>query len=234
MTSCYAIARRPLHIALFLLLLCILFPVRSFARPVTVAVVGDSIATELGDGMQGLFRHSRDVRVIKRTRYSTGLVRTDYFNWDRVLREFLRHHHADAIAVVMGGNDRQSFFVGHHRLQRFSPEWRRHYAQRVARFMRILKGSHAKIFWVGLPKVESHQMTHDYHILNSIYRREAKRFGFNYVSVWDTFSNSNGAYTSFGRIDGRRRRLRKHDGMHFTEIGSRVLALHVARAMGLR
>ncbi|MEJ2378284.1 MAG: DUF459 domain-containing protein [Pseudolabrys sp.] len=184
-------------------------PATSFAGPVTIAVIGDSIATELGHGMQALFRHNRHVRVIKRTKYSTGLVRTDYFNWDRALQYFLRHHRADKIAVVIGGNDRQSVNVGHRRLQRFSRAWRHNYQRRVVRFMRILKRAHA-------------------------YRREAKRHGFTYVSIWKTFSNSNGAYTSFGRVGGRRRRLRQYDGMHFTAAGSRVLAKHVARAMHLR
>jgi hypothetical protein len=100
--------------------------------------------------------------------------------------------------------------------------------------MRILKRAHAKVYWVGLPRVESRRMSRDYRILNAIYRREARRHGFTYVSIWKKFSNAKDAYTSFGRVDGHRRRLRKHDGMHFTEIGSRVLALHVARAMGLR
>ncbi len=233
MTPWSATARR--RFPLFLVLLfCFAFPAKSFARPVTVAVIGDSIATELGRGMQSLFAHSRHVRVIKRTKFSTGLVRTDYFNWNTALRRFLRHHRADKIVVVMGGNDRQSVNVGRRRLERFSHAWRRNYEGRVAHFMHLLKRSHAKVYWVGLPQVASRQMTHDYRILNSIYRREAKRNGFTYVSVWHTFTNSKGAYTSFAQVGGRRERLRKQDGMHFTEIGSRALAAHVAHVMGLR
>lgn len=234
MSLWHAIARRRFSLPIVLLLFCLALPATSFAGPVTIAVIGDSIATELGHGMQALFRHNRHVRVIKRTKYSTGLVRTDYFNWDRALQYFLRHHRADKIAVVIGGNDRQSVNVGHRRLQRFSRAWRHNYQRRVVRFMRILKRAHAKVYWVGLPQVESRRMTRDYRVLNSIYRREAKRHGFTYVSIWKTFSNSNGAYTSFGRVGGRRRRLRQYDGMHFTAAGSRVLAKHVARAMHLR
>ncbi len=229
----HAIARR--RFPLFLVVLaCLAFPAKSFARPVTVAVIGDSIATELGRGMQSLFAHSPHVRVIKRTKFSTGLVRTDYFNWDRVAARFLARHPVDRIVVVMGGNDRQSFFAGHRRLERFSPAWRRHYARRVARFMRILERAHAKVYWVGLPQVASREMTHDYRILNSIYRQEAKRHGFTYVSVWHEFANSNGAYTSYARVGGRRERLRKEDGMHFTDVGSRALARYVAHVMRLR
>ena len=220
----------------FFLVLIFVFtvPARGFARPVTVAVVGNSIATELGRGMQALFAGNRHVRVIKRTKFSTGLVRTDYFNWNAALRRFLRHHRADKIVVVMGGNDRQSVNVGRRRLERFTHAWRRNYERRVAHFMKILKRSHAKVYWVGLPQVASRQMSHDYRILNSIYRREAKRHGFTYVSIWHTFTNSKGAYTSFASVGKHRARVRKKDGLHFTDLGSRALAAHVAHVMRLR
>jgi hypothetical protein len=210
------------------------FPVTGFARPVTVAVVGDSIANELGRGMQALFARSRDVHVIKRTKFSTGLVRTDYFNWNAALRQYLRRHRADKIVVVMGGNDRQNITAGRRKLHRFSRAWRRNYERRVARFMQILKRARAKVYWVGLPQVASRQMTRDYRILNSIYRREAKRHGFTYVSIWRTFANSKGAYSSFARVGGHLARVRKEDGLHFTDIGSRALAGYVARVMDLR
>ena len=165
----YAIARHRFPL-LLIILCCLAFPAKSFARPVIVAVIGDSIATELGRGMQKLFAHDRHVRVIKRTKFSTGLVRTDYFNWNRAAARFLARHRVDKIVVVMGGNDRQSVNVGHRRLERFSRAWRRDYRRRVAHFMRILKRAHAKVYWVGLPQVASREMTRDYRILNSIYQ----------------------------------------------------------------
>jgi hypothetical protein len=57
---------------------CTMLPPGSLAQRLTFAVVGDSIASELGQGMQSLYRRSRRVHVIKKTRFSTGLVRTDY------------------------------------------------------------------------------------------------------------------------------------------------------------
>lgn len=218
----------------FVLTFACTFPATSHARPVTVAVVGDSIANELGRGMEALFARSSQVRVIKRTKFSTGLVRTDYFNWNAALRQYLSRLRADKIVVVMGGNDRQHIVVGHRKLHRFSSGWRRNYERRVARFMGILKRARAEVYWVGLPQVASGQMTRDYGILNSIYRRQAKRHGFTYVSIWRTFTNSKGAYTSFASVGGNRARVRKQDGLHFTDIGSRALAAHVARVMKLR
>jgi hypothetical protein len=215
---------------LLLAFACLGSPALASARPITVAVLGDSIATELGRGMQALFAHSENVRVIKKTKFSTGLVRPDYFDWNRALREFLAHHDPEMIVVTLGGNDRQNIALPHHhRLDRFSKEWWRNYEGRVDHFMDILQNrSDAKVYWLALPQVRSHQMSHDYRALNEVYRRQAKRHHITYIPA-------RGAYSAYGRgVDGRRQRLRKEDGLHYTDAGSLVLAAEVARAMGLR
>jgi hypothetical protein len=220
--------------------LCFALIPESFARRageqrITFAVVGDSIANELGQGMQALYRRSSRVRVIKKTQFSTGLVRTDYYNWYAVLPAFLRRYRPDVIAVNIGGNDRQNLSVNGRRLERFSQPWLRAYAERVARFMALLKRTGAEVYWVGLPQVRSPRMTRDYRVLNQIYRRAAARHDFTYVSIWNSFANARGGYTAYGRaIDGHHRRLRKEDGIHFTDAGKLRLAADVADAMGLR
>lgn len=220
--------------------LCLAFAPESFAgraghERITVAIVGDSIANELGQGMEHLYGRSSRLRVIKKTQFSTGLVRTDYYNWYAVLPPFLRRYRPDVIAVNIGGNDRQDLTVNGRQLQRFSKAWLRAYEDRIARFMDILKRSGAKVYWVGLPQVRSQRMTRDYWTLNQIYRREAERHGFGYISIWGNFSAADGGYAPHGRgIDGRNHRLRKDDGIHFTDAGKLRLAADVAEAMSLR
>lgn len=219
---------------------CLALSPESFARrgsyeQIRFAIVGDSIANELGQGMRKLYRRSSRVRVIKKTKFSTGLVRTDYYNWYAVLPSFLRRYRPDVVVVNIGGNDRQNLRVNGRRLKRFSRAWLRAYEDRVARFMALLKRSGAKVYWVGLPQVRSSRMTRDYGTLNRIYRREAARHGFTYVSIWNKFSSVRGGYTDYGRgIDGRKRRLRSADGIHFTDAGKLRLAVDVADAIGLR
>ncbi|HEU5018180.1 MAG TPA: DUF459 domain-containing protein [Pseudolabrys sp.] len=224
------IRRRSLPFVLLSAFVCLAFPLQALARPITVAVLGDSIATELGHGMQALFAHSENVRVIKKTKFSTGLVRPDYFDWNRALREFLAHHDPEMIVVTLGGNDRQNIALPHHRrLGRFSKEWWRNYEDRVDHFMDILQSrSDAKVYWLALPQVRSHQMSHDYRALNEVYRRQAKRHHITYIPART-------AYSAYGRgLDGRRQRLRQKDGLHYTDAGGLVLAAEVAHAMGLR
>lgn len=200
-----------------------------------VAVVGDSLAHDLGSGMEDLFRNKRSVRVIKRTRHATGLMRDDYFNWNSALRKFIARANADAIVVMIGGNDAQTIRVKGRRLTRFTKPWLAEYERRVALFMRILNQAHTNVYWVGLPVVRSNKMSRNFRIMNRIYRTQAARYRITYVSIWNDFSDSSGSYTSFGRsVRGVRRQLRKNDGMHFTTAGTLRLAARVAGAIGIR
>lgn len=204
------------------------------ARPIQVAVIGDSVANDLGRGMEDLFADNRRFEVVKQTKFATGLVRTDYYDWNAVVRGFLAKHKPDAIFVVIGGNDRQPIRTAQGRFDPLTAPWLAQYERRVAHFMDTLARAHATVYWVGLPAVRSQEMTRDYAKMNRIFRREAARHHFKYVSIWDQFLKD-GAYSSFGQsLEGVRRQLRMEDGMHFTEPGRLMLARTVAHAAGWR
>lgn len=204
------------------------------ARPVSVAVVGDSLANDLANGMEDIFA-GKPVRVIKQTRFATGLVRTDYFNWNATVRNALRHGDANILVVVVGGNDHQPIRVSGTRLDPLTAAWRAEYTRRVAHFMDTVKHSRARLYWVGLPDVRSEKLARGYRAMNQIYKREAARHGFSYIDIWNKFHTPDGAYSSFGKsLEGVKRRIRKQDGMHFTEPGRKVFAAYIARAIGLR
>jgi len=204
------------------------------AHNITIAVVGDSIANDLGNGLEELFGKRPNIRIDKETRFATGLVRTDYYNWNAVIRKFLHEHNPDVILVVIGGNDHQAIRVDDKRYEPFDKGWVAEYERRVSRFMNSIKRERTQVYWIGLPPVRSDKLTQAYKIMNRIYRREAAKHGFHYFSVWNKFLTK-GAYSSFGQsLEGVRRQLRKEDGMHFTEAGKILFASYVANALGLR
>jgi hypothetical protein len=230
--------RRSVAIAAFLTALVIsafaAAPAEGQMRPVGVAIVGDSLANDLGQGMEALHARNSRVRVVKHTRFATGLVRDDYFDWNKSVDLFLDHHRPGVIIVVIGGNDRQTIREDGHRFDPDTRAWQKEYEKRVASFMNELKKSRAKVYWVGLPAVRSPSMSVSFRMQNGIYRRQAARHGFKYIDIWDTFLKD-GAYSSFGMsLTGVKRQLRKNDGMHFTDEGKLRLANRISRAIGLR
>lgn len=205
------------------------------SRTIEVAVLGDSVAHDLGRGMENLFSKNRHIRIVRQTKFSTGLVRTDYYNWNAVARKFLKHHSPDVVIIVLGGNDHQDIRTHGRRYDPLSKRWIAEYERRVAHFMDLFKNTHAKRYWVGLPPVRPRRLNKAYVSLNRIYRRVSKRHGFHYVDVWDKLLSASGAYTSFGEsLEGVRRQIRKNDGEHFTLAGQKVYASYVAHAIGLR
>lgn len=204
------------------------------AQGKSVVIVGDSIANDLSRGMRDYFAGSSRVNVVTKTRHSTGLVRTDYFDWFAHMRKVTQSTPGDVMVIVMGGNDRQAIRTKGRRLDRFSKAWLAEYERRVARFMAIAKKARSKIYWVGLPPVRSDIMTRHYRIMNAIFRRQAAKHDIAYISVWKSFTDAKGGYSSFGKsVSGVERRLRKKDGMHFNKEGTLKLAALVARSIGV-
>lgn len=204
------------------------------ARSVSVAVVGDSLANDLANGMEDNFA-GKSVNVIKLTQFATGLVRTDYFNWNGTVQNALRHGDANVVVVVLGGNDHQPIRVDGRRLDPLTKEWRAEYARRVGHFMDTISRSRGKLYWVGLPDVRSDKLGHGYRAMNAIYKREAAKRKLRYIDIWGKFHGKDSAYSSFGMsLEGVKRQIRKDDGMHFTEAGRRVFADYIARSIGLR
>ncbi|MPZ55251.1 MAG: DUF459 domain-containing protein [Rhizobiales bacterium] len=203
------------------------------SKQLRIGIVGDSMAGDLGDGMQKLLRDRDNLEVVKLAKPATGLMRDDVYNWQRALKGFVHKTKLDVIAIMIGGNDRQSIWMNGRRLSRGSKAWLAEYEHRVARFMKLLAAADAKVYWVGLPVVRSERMSRDYRRLNQIFHAQSQKHGLTYVSTWETFVDENGGYSSFGRdLNGVKRRLRKEDGMHFTNDGELRLAHAVARAIG--
>jgi uncharacterized protein len=205
------------------------------SHTIQIAVLGDSVAHDLGRGMEDLFDNNKSVHVVRQTKFATGLVRTDYYDWNKVTRDFLRKHKPNVILVVMGGNDNQTIRRNGKRYDPGTKAWRAEYARLVSHFMNNFRHSHAKIYWVSLPPVRSKTLTRAYRTFNRIYRYEAKRHGIHYVNVWNKLLTRSGAYSSFGEsLEGVRRQIRKDDGEHFTDVGRLLFASYVAHAIGLR
>jgi hypothetical protein len=197
---------------------------------VTVAVVGDS----LGDGMWGgLYRLKvRDKRYVFRrgAKNSVGFTGGDLTDMiDRVLAE----GPVDAVVMMIGANDRRSFFVGNQSKALFrSKAWKELYAGRVGAFMDKLQQHKLPTVWILLPVMRSDEASADARLINEIVTDAAKSRPYvKLVPTWQITADDSGAYTShFKDLKGVTRLMRANDGVHFTDpayelIGDSVLKL---------
>jgi hypothetical protein len=195
------------------------------AKKINLMVLGDSLGGGVWAGLYNIFRKDKNIKVTRKTKPSTGFVRLDYYDWNANLGQILNRTRIDIAVVMMGANDRQTIITKTGRFRPGSKRWREIYASRVDTFIKQLKNLNAKIYWVGLPITRRKKFTAHMRILNEIFAERAAANNIVFVDIWKDFTTVNGRYSANGKdINGRMRKLRANDGVHFTMRGYRKLA----------
>lgn len=196
-----------------------------------VVVIGDTLADQLAQGLAETFFSERpEIAIIKKTRSSSGLVREDFYNWQKEAANIVANERATAFVVMLGLNDRQVLKdeTGSHEIR--SERWRDIYAKRVDEFLAKLKEKGTPVYVTGLPPTANQKLSSDMEYINDILRERAARAGMRYIDVWEGFVDEQGQFVSSGAaMDGQTRRLRVSDGIHFTRAGGRKFAHYVER-----
>lgn len=200
----------------------------------TVAVVGDNIGYHLA---QGLIDTEADggmgLTIARKTKDSSGLVREDFYDWQKNLRDILAGpENYGAIVVMIGTNDRQELRDSAGRYEPLTPRWKEIYTARVDALIAQLKAKGAPFYWIGLPIMRAERYSADMQQLNDIYRARVEAAGGKFVDIWDAFADEKGQYNVFGPdVSGQIVKIRTSDGVHFTKSGQRKLAYFVEQAM---
>jgi hypothetical protein len=191
-----------------------------------IVVFGDSLATNLGDGLAAVLEDQPQIEVVTRARGSSGLVRDDYYDWRAEIEPFITGEDAFDIGVVMIGlNDRQDLVVDGERLERLTDPWKAAYAGRVDALVERFAQAGVPLVWVGLPPMSSSRLSADLQALNEIVRNRVQRADGIFVDIWQGFVDDDNRYAPNGpTLEGQIGRLRAGDGIHFTPPGARKAA----------
>ena len=208
------------------------------ASSISIAVVGDNVGYWLAQGLadaaaEGPAEGGARMVVVRKTRDSSGLVRDDFYDWQKNLREILSGPEKFGAAVILiGSNDLQELRDSAGRYESLTPRWRVLYAARVDAFIAQFKERNIPFFWVGLPIMRSEHYASEIGELNEIYRAHTEAAGGKFVDAWDAFADEGGRYSVFGPdVNGQIVKLRTGDGIHFTKAGARKLAYFAEQAM---
>ncbi|MCP4315397.1 MAG: DUF459 domain-containing protein [Hyphomicrobiales bacterium] len=196
-----------------------------------ILVVGDFMAKSLSDGLKTAFAQSPGVSVLRETSGSSGLVRDDYYNWNKKLPAFLDKIQPSIVVVMIGSNDRQDMRKsGRKRIPLRSDVWNAVYAQRVDSIARAVRSRNIQLIWVGAPPYKKSTMYTDMLAFNDIYRNVVEEANGEYVDIWDGFVNTEGKFVYTGSdVKGQQVRLRTSDGIRMTRAGRRKLAFYVEK-----
>lgn len=212
-----------------------LLPRRAHASPKKILIVGDSmIAGAVGMYLEKRLRKTHGFSVLRAGKSSTGLSRPDFYDWVEVGAKLRESFSPDAVVVMFGGNDGQGLYMG----RGADPKWIRYpdqdpwtdeYRRRVDVFADTMTADGAKIFWIGMPVMKPTKLHERMRHLNRIYRAQmAIRPGAEFIDIWRTLAGPEGEYADALELDGKRVRVRAHDGVHVAGPGASVLVDRIA------
>jgi hypothetical protein len=191
-----------------------------------VVVLGDTLGELLAGGLDEALGDVPTAAVIRKTRADSGLVRSDFHDWPKVVREILASDQRITVGVMLlGANDRQAIREGDITHEPLSERWRELYRDRVDAVVQAFAERRVPLIWVGAPPMQNGRLSTDLVTLNEIYRQRSERAGAVYVDLWQGFVDAENRYSASGPdLSGQIARLRTSDGVHFTRAGARKAA----------
>ncbi|MGH9303598.1 MAG: SGNH/GDSL hydrolase family protein [Acidimicrobiales bacterium] len=208
-------------------------PQPTASHPIRILEIGDSLGEDLGFGMSDVLGHDRLVRIIAAAVGDSGLARPDYYNWPAHLAVELHRYHPQAVVVMLGGDDGQSFIDNGRYVGFGTALWHKVYSRRVARLMNEATGAGAHVFWVGMPIMGSPALSHEMMLENQVFAQQALAHkGAGYFSCWRLFANAEGRYAQYLEdSSGHLVMERDPDGVHLTGAGADRLASAIVAPM---
>jgi hypothetical protein len=202
-------------------------------KPSKVLLLGDSMMNDVGPSMQRIIgKDSAFAYPALVKKVSSGLSRDDFFNWPKKIKEVLQKDTYDIAVVMIGTNDGQGFIENGKVVSYGSAEWETTYQERTEAVIDLLCEKVGHIFWIGMPRMRTEKFDTTMQLVTRVHQQAVeKKPCASYVVTKDILSNENGEYTSYLLIDGKRKEVRKNDGIHFTLAGSDLIAGKVYDAM---
>ena len=202
--------------------------VASSAGKCTILVVGDSLGNNLAYGMQRQLEKTTGINLVIKSKASTGLSNSWFYNWPKEIKPFINASDPDLVIVMLGTNDHQNMKINGQVSEFGSKKWNEKYEAEATKMISQSVDSGAYVVWVGLPIMQSSYFASYMSVLNerssaAVSENEAATF----IPTWDYMADSRGKYREWAKVNGKNQKIRGSDGIHFTWVGQNVLATYV-------
>jgi hypothetical protein len=203
------------------------------AAPLDLLVTGDSMQETEGPRLAAYANAKRHVVAgCTVPKYSTGLVRDDFFDWPAYARQLAAQRDPEAVTFMIGGNDGQNMSIGGRVVEAGSAEWAAEYQRRATAVMTAFADGHRKVYWIGMPVARSDRLTKIYQVLDDAVRKAAADVpGVKFVDIWSMFAPNGHYQDSFADEYGTVRVMRGSDGIHLSTAGAEYLARRMLRIL---
>lgn len=190
-------------------------------------LIGDSfMADTFGTILEKSLHKFSDTEIFRRGAYSTGLNRSDYFDWNKEVKTLIDKHNSNIVLVMFGANDGQPIKTKNGTWVKYGDAgWDEEYLTRIDKFIEVLASSSVSVLWLGNSIAESPRYTKKIERLNNMYETEIHKYSSgHYITTWNLLRNTNNEYASYLTNDaGKLRQARSSDGIHVTSFGAELL-----------
>lgn len=197
-----------------------------------LVVFGDSLAVDLAKAMDRFYAEDPNLAVISQGVGSSGIVRDDFFDWNKALNDAIAADSFDIAVMIIGINDRQNLRVDGKSAKPLTDSWKGAYSARVNQYLSAMRAAGKPVIWIGMPPMQARSYSVAISEISSLQKLSVLSNGFEFVDVYERFADENGNYVSFGPdINGVSKQMRKGDGIHFSAAGSDKLAFYINQSM---
>jgi hypothetical protein len=197
------------------------------AAPLRLLIAGDSMTEFTGPALINQAASGGKVRGNTITKYGTGLVRPDFFDWSIFAKQLIAQQNPEAIVVMMGGNDGQGITLADGTvLPDGTDGWAKEYRRRVEVVMRIFADNgKRRVYWVPMPIPRNAKLALDYHLMDLAVADAASVVpGVVDVDIVNRLS-LNGQYSDYlPALNGQTILARSRDGIHLSADGATLAA----------
>jgi uncharacterized protein len=199
-----------------------------------LAVFGDSLAVDLAKALERFYAEDPNLVVINQGVGSSGFVRDDFFDWNNAVREQIAANSFDLAVVIIGINDRQALSGPNGSYDPLTDGWSQIYSQRLNDFLGALREANKPVIWVGLPPMQADSYSRAMTQISSLQRQATFSSGAEFLDIFERFLDESGAYSSYGpNLNGEQVRMRKDDGIHFSNAGADKVAFFLSQSIKL-
>ena len=204
------------------------------ADPLKLLIAGDSMTEFLGPDLINQGSAAGKLTGQTETKYGTGLVRPDFFDWSIYAQQLVAQQKPDAVVVMMGGNDGQGITLANGQvLPDGTQAWAKEYRRRVEVVMRIFAGDgKRRVYWIPMPVPRSPKLAVDYHLMDlAVADAAAVVPGVTDVNLVERLSN-HGQYSDYlTGLNGQTILARTQDGIHLSTSGASLAATLVLQVL---
>lgn len=206
--------------------------VEKAADAARLAVFGDSLAIDLTKALERFYADDPNLIVTGYGDSASGMVRTDYLDWNDKLAKEIASNSFDIAVVMIGVNDRQDMQIDGKSYAVLTPEWTQAYDARLNRFLGQLRAARKPVIWMGLPPMSGNEFSTAMSQISALQKLAAFSAGADYLDIYDRFVGEDGRYSAYGPdVSGQNALMRKDDGIHFSNAGSDKLAFYISQSI---